>query len=262
MKQRAVRRFRGTVPRPATPRARRPARSSAGLPSLEKRSQSPADRAQWFGRAVCAAEHDTALDGRHDGGGSIIRFWNAAIGERSCDGCAPPFERGFGLGRKSFAGRADFHSDQADRAAIAELGAFRRLLPTLGGTPGGHGHDPAAAPDRSQPRDGPHSHRTGIDGTEAERIGLANRVAQPGQALALATELAHQLAALPPHCLRNDRLSTIEHWDLDEAAAIRNEIWRGRDTIASGESLDGAGRFVAGQGRHGQVAVAAHKSGR
>lgn len=96
----------------------------------------------------------------------------------------------------------------------------------------------------------------GIDGSEAERIGLANRVAAPGHALATATELAHQLAALPQHCLRNDRLSTIEQWDLDETAAMRNEIWRGRDTISSGESLHGAGRFAAGQGRHGQSAPA------
>ncbi len=96
----------------------------------------------------------------------------------------------------------------------------------------------------------------GIDGTEAERIGLANRITEPGHALAVATELAHQLAALPQHCLHNDRLSTIEQWDLDEAAAMRNEIWRGRDTLASGESLQGAGRFAAGQGRHGQAAHA------
>ena len=47
----------------------------------------------------------------------------------------------------------------------------------------------------------------GIDGVEAERIGLVNRVVEPGQALTAAVELAWELAALPQMCLRNDRLS-------------------------------------------------------
>ncbi|HEY8544898.1 MAG TPA: crotonase/enoyl-CoA hydratase family protein [Acidimicrobiales bacterium] len=91
----------------------------------------------------------------------------------------------------------------------------------------------------------------GVDGVEAERIGLANRVVPPGTALDAAVALAHELAALPQLCLRNDRLSAIEQWDLDEDAAMRNEAWRGRDTIASGETLSGAARFAAGAGRHG-----------
>ena len=37
----------------------------------------------------------------------------------------------------------------------------------------------------------------GIDGIEAERIGLANRVVEPGQALDAAIELAAEIAALP-----------------------------------------------------------------
>jgi enoyl-CoA hydratase len=92
----------------------------------------------------------------------------------------------------------------------------------------------------------------GIDGTEAERIGLANRVVPHGEALAVATGLAHQLADLPQRCLRNDRLSALEQWDLDVGAAMRNEVWRARDTIASGESLAGASRFAKGAGRHGR----------
>jgi enoyl-CoA hydratase len=91
----------------------------------------------------------------------------------------------------------------------------------------------------------------GIDGVEAERIGLANRVTAPGEALAVALALAHELAALPQVCMRNDRLSAIEQWDLDLDAAIRNEARRGRDTIASGETLAGAQRFAGGVGRHG-----------
>ncbi len=91
----------------------------------------------------------------------------------------------------------------------------------------------------------------GVDGTEAERIGLVNRVTEPGQALTTAVALAHELAALPQVCLRNDRLSAIEQWDLDIDAAIANEARRGRDTIESGETLAGAARFAAGAGRGG-----------
>ncbi len=93
----------------------------------------------------------------------------------------------------------------------------------------------------------------GIDGVEAERIGLANRVVEPGTALDAAIELAESLAALPQRCMRNDRLSAIEQWDLDEPSAIRNETWRGQDTAASGETLEGATRFLRGAGRHGEA---------
>jgi enoyl-CoA hydratase/carnithine racemase len=93
----------------------------------------------------------------------------------------------------------------------------------------------------------------GVDGVEAERIGLVNRVVESGQALAAAVELAHELAALPQVCMRNDRLSALEQWDLDEEAAARNEAAHGRATIESGETQMGASRFAAGGGRHGGV---------
>lgn len=90
-----------------------------------------------------------------------------------------------------------------------------------------------------------------VDALEAHAIGVANRIAPHGQALDVAKELARQLAALPQRCMRNDRLSAIEQWDLDEGAAIDNEIKRGLDTIRSGETADGATRFSGGAGRHG-----------
>ncbi len=95
----------------------------------------------------------------------------------------------------------------------------------------------------------------GIDGVEAERIGLVNRVAPPGEALDVAIALADELAALPQVCMRNDRRSALEQWDLDEAAATRNEAARGRATIASGETIAGAARFASGAGRHGASAA-------
>jgi len=94
----------------------------------------------------------------------------------------------------------------------------------------------------------------GIDGVEAERIGLANRVTAPGTALPTAITLARELASLPQTCMRNDRRSAIEQWDLDLDAATRNEAQRGRATIDSGETAAGAQRFRAGAGRHGAVA--------
>jgi enoyl-CoA hydratase len=86
---------------------------------------------------------------------------------------------------------------------------------------------------------------------EAFEIGLANRLAPAGEALSTAVALAKQVASFPQICLRNDRLSAIEQWGLDEDAAMRNEFRRGLDTINSGESVAGATAFAQGAGRHG-----------
>jgi enoyl-CoA hydratase len=91
-----------------------------------------------------------------------------------------------------------------------------------------------------------------VDSTEALAIGLANRVAPPGQALAVAKMLAKDIASFPQTCMRNDRLSAIEQWDLDESAAIDNETRRGIETLRSGETRAGAQRFAGGKGRHGE----------
>jgi enoyl-CoA hydratase len=86
---------------------------------------------------------------------------------------------------------------------------------------------------------------------EALDIGLANRLVPASQALSAAIELAGQIASFPQICLRNDRLSAIEQWDLDETFAMQNEIKRGLNTLASGEAYAGAAAFVTGLGRHG-----------
>lgn len=91
-----------------------------------------------------------------------------------------------------------------------------------------------------------------IDAREALAIGLANRVAPAGEALAHAIALAKQIAAFPQTCMRHDRLSAIEQWDLDESAAIDNEVAHGLATLRSGETASGAQRFSSGEGRHGQ----------
>lgn len=95
----------------------------------------------------------------------------------------------------------------------------------------------------------------GISGEEAERIGLVNRLAEPGEALNAALRLAQELADLPQTCMRNDRLSAIEQWELGWEAAKLNEFRLGMATIASGETEAGAGRFASGLGRHGKPVI-------
>ena len=92
----------------------------------------------------------------------------------------------------------------------------------------------------------------GVSGEEAERIGLANRLVEPGQALAASLRLAHELAWLPQAALRNDRRSALEQWSLDRDQATLNEFRLGIATVATGETEAGARRFAAGIGRHGK----------
>ena len=91
----------------------------------------------------------------------------------------------------------------------------------------------------------------GVSGDEAQRMGLANRLVEPGTALAEAIKLAHDLERFPQRCLRSDRLSSYEQWTLDLPAALLNETRRGLEVVASGETGAGAARFAAGAGRHG-----------
>ncbi|MGZ6174765.1 MAG: crotonase/enoyl-CoA hydratase family protein [Candidatus Binataceae bacterium] len=92
----------------------------------------------------------------------------------------------------------------------------------------------------------------GVSGEEAMRMGLANRIVEPGAALSTAKELAAQLAAFPQRCLRSDRLSAYEGWTLPLEAALGNEFARGIATVQSGETRSGAARFAGGAGRHGK----------
>lgn len=94
----------------------------------------------------------------------------------------------------------------------------------------------------------------GVSGAEAERIGLVNRVVEPGRALNAAIALAEELAKLPQTAMRMDRLSAIEQWGLDGEEATLNEFRLGLKAIESGEAEAGARRFASGVGRHGAKA--------
>ena len=84
---------------------------------------------------------------------------------------------------------------------------------------------------------------------EALAIGLVNRVVPAGTAIAAAQRLAAELAALPQLCLRHDRLSMMEQHELDEPAALANELRHGLVSLAA--AAEGIGAFRDGRGRHG-----------
>jgi enoyl-CoA hydratase len=91
----------------------------------------------------------------------------------------------------------------------------------------------------------------GVSGDEALRMGLANRLVEPGHALEAAVALGHQLGKFPQRCLRADRRSSYRQWSLDLPTALRDEFRGGIEVIRSGETRAGAQRFAAGAGRHG-----------
>ena len=92
----------------------------------------------------------------------------------------------------------------------------------------------------------------GVSGEEALRLGLANRLTEPGQALEEARTIARQIAAFPQRCVRSDRRSAYLQWDLSLPEALRTETLLGLEVIRSGETRAGAARFAAGAGRHGR----------
>lgn len=91
----------------------------------------------------------------------------------------------------------------------------------------------------------------GVSGDEALRMGLVNRLVEPGSARREAVQLAAQIAAFPQACLRADRRSSYRQWELSLADALRAETEGGLPVLA--EARDGAARFAAGKGRHGKV---------
>ncbi len=91
----------------------------------------------------------------------------------------------------------------------------------------------------------------GVSGDEAHRIGLANRLVEPGTARQAAITLAQEIARFPQRCMRGDRESSYKQWSLPLDDALLQETRIGLDVIRSGETLEGATRFAKGAGRHG-----------
>lgn len=89
-----------------------------------------------------------------------------------------------------------------------------------------------------------------VSAQEALEMGLANRIVPKGQARAEAEKLAHQIAAFPQVCLREDRMSVYEQQELSFDEAMANEFRHGRKSLDS-DAVAGAVRFTSGAGRHG-----------
>lgn len=89
-----------------------------------------------------------------------------------------------------------------------------------------------------------------VDAREALAMGLVNRVVAHGQGRSAAEELARELARFPQVCMRNDRLSAYEQWNLSLDDALGNEFRHGRESLRAG-AAEGAQRFATGEGRHG-----------
>lgn len=90
----------------------------------------------------------------------------------------------------------------------------------------------------------------GVGAQEALSMGLVNRVVPKGQAHAAAEKIAEQLTRFPQTCMRGDRMSAYEQFDLPFDEAISNEFRHGLKALQT-EAASGAARFASGKGRGG-----------
>ena len=72
-----------------------------------------------------------------------------------------------------------------------------------------------------------------VDAREALQMGLVNRVVARGAAREEA-ELAREIAAFPQVCMREDRMSAYEQFDLSFADALRGEFNHGLHSLQAG----------------------------
>lgn len=90
-----------------------------------------------------------------------------------------------------------------------------------------------------------------VGAAEALSFGLVNRVVPKGESRTTAEALAADIARVPQTCMREDRYSVYEQFGRGLADALSNEFVHGGKTLASGETIEGAARFVSGRGRGG-----------
>lgn len=88
-----------------------------------------------------------------------------------------------------------------------------------------------------------------VSASEALAMGLANRVVKVGTARSEAEALAREIAALPQICMRGDRRSAYEQFDLSLEEALANEWRHGMRSLESG-ALEGALHFAASRRRN------------
>lgn len=95
-----------------------------------------------------------------------------------------------------------------------------------------------------------------VGAAEALAMGLVNRVAPAGAALAAAFELADALAAFPQTCLRADLVATRRAFEGNMGEALAREFEPAL-AVLKADGLGGAARFAAGVGRGGRFSEAA-----
>lgn len=89
-----------------------------------------------------------------------------------------------------------------------------------------------------------------VESHEALVMGLVNRVVETGKARVEAEALAQTIAAFPQECMKADRMSSYQQWDMSLEQALVNE-GRCAKRVLEREGLGGAAAFAAGKGRHG-----------
>ncbi|XP_072267835.1 enoyl-CoA hydratase EchA19-like isoform X2 [Pyxicephalus adspersus] len=93
-----------------------------------------------------------------------------------------------------------------------------------------------------------------VKAQEAYEFGLANRIVPDGQGLKCAIELAEKISFFPQKCMQADRASA--YYSTFDAAnftdAMQYEFDNGAKVLTE-ESVAGASRFSAGEGRKGKL---------
>lgn len=90
-----------------------------------------------------------------------------------------------------------------------------------------------------------------VEAEEAHRIGLVDRICEPGGALEEAQALARHIASFPQACMRADRRSAFAAFDADLGQALHREFEGGTVALFA-EGVAGAERFASGAGRGGR----------
>jgi enoyl-CoA hydratase len=89
-----------------------------------------------------------------------------------------------------------------------------------------------------------------VEAEEAHRIGLVNELTAPGAHLDRALELAERIAGFPQQTMLADRQAALQGFGLPLSDGLSLEHKLGRETLQI--AAEGAARFAAGQGRHGE----------
>jgi enoyl-CoA hydratase/carnithine racemase len=83
-----------------------------------------------------------------------------------------------------------------------------------------------------------------IDGSEAHRIGLAQRLVEPGRALAEAVEMASTIAKFSPDAVQGTKRLAYDNTDLTWDEALKWELEVSERSFRTDDALEGFASFV------------------